>query len=115
LANLPEKTGHIVLAGQKGEIHIDDDAIEAMIKPLQIRLKKLKKVWHGRRCFEFVFCRTKSRRGSHAFQASEPAKPFIQPKMFEIFAEGDRQPIQTENQRRLPLAVLKISNIFGWV
>jgi hypothetical protein len=47
-----------------------------MIKPLQIRLKKLKKQLHGRPFFEFVFDRSNSRGGLHAVQAPQSAKPF---------------------------------------
>jgi hypothetical protein len=33
IADLSQKTGRVVCAGQQGEASIDDDAIEAMMKP----------------------------------------------------------------------------------
>src|SRR2546426_10179216 len=63
-------------AGQKGQVSIDDDAIEAVIKPLQIRLKKFKKELHGQPFLEFVFCYSNFRKGSHALQEHEPAQQF---------------------------------------
>ena len=75
-ADLPEKIGRVVFAGQKGQVSIDDDAIEAVIKPLQIRLKKFKKELPGRPFLEFVFCYSNFRKGSHALQEHEPAQQF---------------------------------------
>jgi hypothetical protein len=76
VADLPEEIGHVVFTGQEGEVSVDDDAVEAMITPLQIRLKKLKKQLHGRPFFEFLFEHSNSKEGPHALQAPEPAQPF---------------------------------------
>src|SRR6266446_1315082 len=46
--NIAEEINYLRLAHQAQEMTINDDSIKAMIKPLQIRLKKLKKELHRR-------------------------------------------------------------------
>jgi hypothetical protein len=46
--HLPEEVDHIALAGQKGQIAMDDHAIKAVIKPLQERSEEFKKELHRR-------------------------------------------------------------------
>jgi len=76
VADLAEKPGPIDFAGEVGEITVDDDAVEAVIKPLQMRGKELKKELHGRPFLGFVFGHSNSRKSPHATQAPEQAQPF---------------------------------------
>ena len=47
------------------------------------------------------------------YKRPKPTEQIYQPKMFEILGVRPRRPIPPEDQRRLTLAVQKISNIFG--
>ena len=47
-ANVTEKIDHLAFAHQPQQMAVDYDSIKAVIKPLQVRLKKLKKELHRR-------------------------------------------------------------------
>ena len=113
LAELAEKPGDIDFPDEEGQIAVDDDAIKAMIKPLQMRRKELKKKLHGRPFLGFLFGHSNSRRDPHAWQAAVLAEPFNSQRYLK-FSEGRfRQPNEHEDQRRLRSSLQKISNIFG--
>jgi len=75
LADLSEEIDHIVCAGQKGKVSIDDDTVKAVIKPLQIWFKQFKKALHWRPFLGFEYCNENTRRGPSAFQAPTSATP----------------------------------------
>jgi len=50
-ADFPEKIGHIVFAGQKGEVSVNNEAIKTVINPLQIRVEQFMKALHWRSFF----------------------------------------------------------------
>jgi len=78
-ANLPEEVGNIVFASQEGEVSIDDDAIKAMIKPLQVGPEEFKEELHWRLFLGFECCYENTRRSPNALQALP-----INPKVFEV-------------------------------
>ena len=94
-ADIAEEIDDLALAHQAQQMTIDDDAIKAVINPLHIRLKKLKKELHRRpppdRMARVVFC--------------QPADAFIKPTVVKSKALGLEA---TNPSEAAPIAIIEV-------